>query len=95
MIIAAEEGEERTKLERYIKLNHLKDKVTLVGHNKNIFPIIKNSIAVISTSLWEDPGAVMIEASFVIKMLFLQIAQMDQVNFYPQKRGTFFLKIMI
>ena len=27
----------------------------------------------------------MIEASFVIKMLFLQIAQMDQVNFYLKK----------
>ena len=88
MIIAGE-GEERIKLERYIKLNHLKDKVTLVGHNKNIFPIIKNSIAVISTSLWEDPGAVMIEASFCNKNVISSNCPNGPSEFLSSEKGDF------
>ena len=59
--------ERKNNLENYIKNKNLEDKVFLIGYNKNIYPVIKNSIAVISTSLWEDPGAVMIEASFCNK----------------------------
>ena len=88
-LIIAGEGEERTKLERYIKLNHLKDKVTLVGHNKNIFPIIKNSIAVISTSLWEDPGAVMIEASFCNKNVISSNCPNGPSEFLSSEKGDF------
>ena len=88
-LIIAGEGEERIKLERYIKLNHLKDKVTLVGHNKNIFPIIKNSIAVISTSLWEDPGAVMIEASFCNKNVISSNCPNGPSEFLSSEKGDF------
>ena len=35
-----------------------------MGHKNNIFPYIKRARAVISTSLWEDPGAVMVESAF-------------------------------
>ncbi len=88
-LIIAGEGEERIKLERYIKLNHLKDKVFLVGHNNNIFPIIKNSIAVISTSLWEDPGAVMIEASFCNKNVISSNCPNGPSEFLSSEKGDF------
>ena len=39
----------------------------MLGHIENIYPYIKKSLAVISSSLWEDPGAVMVEASFCNK----------------------------
>ena len=91
-LVIVGEGEKRIYLERYIKNKNLEDKVFLIGHNKNVYPIIKNSIAIISTSLWEDPGAVMIEHLIVIKMLFHQIVQMDQRSFYLQEGGLPFRK---
>ena len=40
-------------------------KCILLGHKKNVFPFFYNAKAtLISCSLWEDPGAVMIEAAF-------------------------------
>ena len=60
-------GRRKLILINYIKFKNLENKVFLVGFVENIYPFVKNSIAVISTSLWEDPGAVMIEASFCNK----------------------------
>ena len=61
------EGEERVKLEKYIKSKNLNNNIFLIGHVENVYPYIKKSLAVISSSKWEDPGAVMIEASFCNK----------------------------
>ncbi len=63
----AGEGENKKKLLKLIKLKKLEKRVFLIGQIENIFPYINNSLAVISTSLWEDPGAVMIEAAFCRK----------------------------
>ena len=35
-----------------------------MGYKKNIFPYLKNSKGFILSSLWEDPGFVLIEAAF-------------------------------
>ena len=66
-LVIVGEGEERSKLESYIKSKNLGTKVFLVGYTENVYPLIKKSIAIISSSLWEDPGAVMIEASYCNK----------------------------
>ncbi len=66
-LLIAGDGEERINLESYIKLHNLKNNIYLLGHIENIYPYIKKSLAVISSSLWEDPGAVMVEASFCNK----------------------------
>ena len=58
---------ENKKIQSFIELNNLQKNIFLLGHLNNVFPIIKNSLAVISTSLWEDPGAVMAEASYCNK----------------------------
>jgi len=60
-------GENKKKIQSFIELNNLQKNIFLLGHLNNVFPIIKNSLAVISTSLWEDPGAVMVEASYCNK----------------------------
>ena len=39
--------------------------VKMLGYQKNIFPLLKNAEALISTSLWEDPGFTLIESGFV------------------------------
>ena len=43
--------------------------VFLIGHIENIYPLMSNAIAIVSSSLWEDPGAVMIESSYCQKVV--------------------------
>ena len=57
------EGEQRKKLEKKIESLNLNEKVLLMGFNKNIFPYMKKAKAFILSSLWEDPGFVIIEAA--------------------------------
>jgi len=63
------EGEEENFLKEKILRLKLQDRVFLLGFKKNIYPYIKLSKAVISPSLWEDPGAVMVEAAFCDKIV--------------------------
>ena len=58
------DGELKKKIKDFINLNNLQNNIFLIGQISNVYPIIKNSLALISTSLWEDPGAVMVEASY-------------------------------
>ena len=58
------EGEQRNLLEKLVKDNNLNDKVFLLGYQKNIFKFLKNCKCFISSSLWEDPGFVTIEAGY-------------------------------
>ncbi|MDC0447925.1 glycosyltransferase [Candidatus Pelagibacter sp.] len=63
------EGEEEKSLKQKIKRYNLEDKVFLLGFKENVYPYIMSSRAIISSSLWEDPGAVMIEAAFCNKIV--------------------------
>ena len=63
------EGEQMLKLnELIIKLN-LEKKVHLLGYQKNVFNFINNAKCLISSSLYEDPGFVIIEAGFLNKFV--------------------------
>ena len=63
------EGEEKYFLNKMIMKLDLQDRVFLLGFKKNVYPYIFSSRAIISPSLWEDPGAVMIEAAFCNKIV--------------------------
>tara|TARA_Y100000591_G_C21763843_1_gene661642 strand:- start:95 stop:1246 length:1152 start_codon:yes stop_codon:yes gene_type:complete len=91
-LIIAGEGEEKTNLKNYIKLKNLENKVFLAGFVENIYPYIKNSIAVISTSLWEDPGAVMIEASFCNKNVISSNCPNGPEEFLSSEKGNYLFK---
>ena len=69
MIILGD-GEEKKKLQNIIKEQKLENDVFLVGRVDNIFNYLKRSEIFILSSLWEDPGFVLVEAglgnSFVI-----------------------------
>ena len=56
------DGEEKNKLKNLIKRQNLEDKVFLLGNINNIFSYINNADLFILSSLWEDPGFVIIEA---------------------------------
>ena len=56
------EGELRSDLEKKIKINNLENKIFIRGYVKDIYKYFKKSRLFILTSLWEDPGFVIIEA---------------------------------
>ena len=55
-------GEEKNKINNYIKNNNLEKNIILLGYQKNVYKFLKNCKAFILSSLWEDPGFVLIEA---------------------------------
>jgi glycosyltransferase involved in cell wall biosynthesis len=56
-------GEEKNLLEEKIKNLKLSNKIQLLGYKENIYNYLFNSKFFILTSLWEDPGFVLVEAA--------------------------------
>ena len=56
-------GEEKKLLEEKIKNLNLSNKIHLLGYKENIYNYLFNSKFFILTSLWEDPGFVLVEAA--------------------------------
>ena len=63
------EGEEKNQLIQDIKKYNLEKKVFLTGYKDNIYDYLKNSKALILSSLWEDPGFVLVEAGYMNKII--------------------------
>lgn len=63
------EGEERNKLEKFIEKHNLNKTIYLKGYQKNVFNYFKMSKCFILSSLWEDPGFVILEAGFSNKFV--------------------------
>ena len=57
------EGEDRKKLQKQIDKKKINNRVFLKGYTKKINSYMKNAEAFILSSLWEDPGFVLIEAA--------------------------------
>ena len=62
-LIVCGNGEEFLRLNNYIKKFKLENKIIMKGYVNDVKNWIKGAKCVISTSLWEDPGFVMIEAA--------------------------------
>jgi glycosyltransferase involved in cell wall biosynthesis len=62
-LIIAGSGEEDFQIKKFIKQNDLSKNIILLGYIKNIYPYFANAKGFILSSLWEDPGFVLIEAS--------------------------------
>jgi len=63
-LLIAGEGEQKKLINSFIKKNNLQDNIILLNHIKNIFPYFVKAKAFILSSLWEDPGFVLVEAAF-------------------------------
>ena len=64
-LIILGEGEERKKLETIIEDLKLANCVSLLGHKENPYKYLKQANCFILSSLWEDPGFVLLEASYL------------------------------
>ena len=57
------DGELKQRLQNKIIKEDLENHIFLMGYSNNIFKFMKNAEALILSSLWEDPGFVLIEAA--------------------------------
>jgi len=57
------DGEEKKNLTDLINKYNLEERVHLMGYSNNIYNYMKHAEALILTSLWEDPGFVLVEAA--------------------------------
>ncbi len=64
-LIIVGEGEQKKELLNYIEKNNLKESVFIYNFTNNIFSFYKNSKCFVLSSLWEDPGFVLVEASYM------------------------------
>ena len=64
-LIIIGQGELKSKYEKIIKDKKLDNKIKILAFQKNIFNYLYNAKCLISCSLWEDPGFVMIESACV------------------------------
>ena len=63
------EGEYKQKLQEKIDQLNSSNNIILLGYQKNVFNILKASKCFILSSLWEDPGFVLLEAAFTNKFI--------------------------
>lgn len=59
------QGELEKDYHKIIKDKKLENKIEILGYKKNIFNYLSNAKCMISCSLWEDPGFIMIESACV------------------------------
>ena len=86
------DGENKKKLQKYIETNNLQRNIFLLGYVDNVYPIIKGSMALVSSSLWEDPGAVMIEASYCGKNIISSDCPNGPAEFLSNGEGGYLFK---
>lgn len=63
------DGEEIRKLKNKIKEYNCEDYIFLLGFKKNVYKYLYNAKAFLLSSLWEDPGWVIVEAMFCDKFV--------------------------
>jgi len=99
------DGEERNKINYFIKNNKLEKNIKLISFKDNIYPYYVAAKGFILTSLWEDPGFVLVEAGFCRLPIFssnskpgpaeLIIDNLNGINFENNNISSFIKKFSI
>tara|TARA_B100000989_G_scaffold246320_1_gene193489 strand:- start:7273 stop:8439 length:1167 start_codon:yes stop_codon:yes gene_type:complete len=63
-LIILGDGEHRKDFQKYIRQKNLEKNIILPGYEKNVHKYLSNCKLFILSSLWEDPGFVLVEAMF-------------------------------
>ena len=86
------EGELRYELEKTIKQNFSKN-IKLLGYKKNVIKYMNKAKAVIVSSLWEDPGFVMIEAAFNLVPLIVSDCPSGPKEFIDKDKNGYLFNV--
>lgn len=88
-LLIAGNGEDETLIKRFIEKNKLNKNIILIGFKDNIYPYFKNASGFILTSLWEDPGFVLVEASFCRTPILSSDAWPGPIELIKDKKNGF------
>ena len=91
-LIILGDGEKKLEIKKQIENLNLKDKVKLIGHSNQVYDYIKGSLCVVVTSLWEDPGFVMIEGSLLKKIVITSNCPSGPKEFFNNGKTGFLFK---
>ena len=86
------EGELKEVIQNKINRLKLNSQIKILSYQKNIFQFIKESKAVLISSLWEDPGFVMIEAAHLKKSIISSDCASGPKEFLDRGRGGHLFK---
>jgi glycosyltransferase involved in cell wall biosynthesis len=89
-LIIIGDGEKKEELESLIGKLNLKNEVFLIGYKKNIFPYLNSADCLISSSRWEDPGFVLIEAGILNKIVISSDCPSGPKELLNQNNGYLF-----
>ena len=84
------EGEEFYLLKKMIEKFNLEKNIFLLGYKKNVFKYLDNCEAFILSSLWEDPGFVILEAMYCNTIVLSSDCQSGPKEIINEKRGLLF-----
>ena len=91
-LIILGEGEMKYELSNLVKANNLSKKILFLNHVSKPLEIIKNSKCVIVSSLWEDPGFVMIESAALKKPIICSNCPNGPIEFFSKGKSGFLFK---
>ena len=89
-LIILGEGENYKKLKLLIERLKLQDNITLAGYKHNVFEYSLNCKAFILTSLWEDPGFVLVEAMLSNALILSSDCSSGPKEIVGSHRGVLF-----
>ena len=84
------DGELKKSYFDYISKFKLQKKIIILDYKENVLNYMHNSLALISTSLWEDPGFVMIEAAAINTFVISSDCPSGPVEFISNDGGLLF-----
>lgn len=83
-------GEDHKKLKNFIVKNKLDKNIFLIGYKENVFKYLKICEAFILSSLWEDPGFVIIEAMYSNRIVISSDCSSGPKEIVGDKNGIMF-----
>ena len=86
------EGEKFRELLSLAKKLNVEKNIKFLGHKKNVFQYINKSLCVIVSSLWEDPGFVMIESAALKKTVISSDCPSGPKEFFDNGKSGFLFK---
>ena len=89
-LIIIGEGEDLEYLNKFIKENDIHKNIFLIGYKENVFKYLRNCEAFILSSLWEDPGFVLLEAMFCNAIVLSSDCESGPKEIIGDKRGILF-----
>ncbi len=91
-LVIAGEGEDRPKIEKLIKDSNQQNNIFLIGYKENIFSYFEKCKCFILSSLWEDPGFVIVEAGYMNSPIISSDCKNGPIEFLDNGNGGILFK---